>query len=75
VPFGRQGPGWEAAYAVLFLISTEFSCINAHALFPDAGIWRARCAAGLRLPMARGIALHAAMPNCRLFVISPGKTK
>ena len=37
VPFGRQGTGWEVAYAALFLISNESSYVNAHALFLDAG--------------------------------------
>jgi hypothetical protein len=37
VQFGRQGTGWEIAYAALFLISNESSYINAHMLFLDAG--------------------------------------
>jgi NAD(P)-dependent dehydrogenase (short-subunit alcohol dehydrogenase family) len=37
VPFGRQGAGWEVAYAALFLISNESSYVNAHTLFLDAG--------------------------------------
>jgi len=37
VPFGRQGTGWEVAYAALFLISNESSYINAHTLFMDGG--------------------------------------
>src|SRR3977135_3293107 len=37
VPFGRQGTGWEGAYASLFLISNESSYVNAHTLFLDAG--------------------------------------
>ena len=38
VPFGRQGIGWEVAYAAsLFLISNESSYVNAHTLFLDAG--------------------------------------
>lgn len=37
VPFGRQGTGWEVAYAALFLISHESSYVNAHTLFLDAG--------------------------------------
>ena len=37
VPFGRHGTGWEVAYAALFLISNESSCVNAHTLFLDAG--------------------------------------
>ena len=37
VPFGRQGTGWEVAYAALFLISNESSYVNAHTLFLGAG--------------------------------------
>jgi len=37
VPFGRQGNGWEAVYAALFLISNESSYVNAHRLFLDGG--------------------------------------
>ena len=37
VPFGRQGTGWEVAYAALFLISNKSSYVNAHTLFLDAG--------------------------------------
>jgi NAD(P)-dependent dehydrogenase (short-subunit alcohol dehydrogenase family) len=37
VPFGRQGTGWEVAYAALFLILNESSYINAHTLFLDGG--------------------------------------
>jgi hypothetical protein len=37
VPFGCQGTGWEVAYAALFLMSNESSCVNAHTLFLDAG--------------------------------------
>src|SRR4030088_2752525 len=37
VPFGRQGTGWEGAYAALFLISNESSYVNAHTLFLDGG--------------------------------------
>jgi enoyl-[acyl-carrier-protein] reductase (NADH) len=33
----RQGTGSEVAYAALFLISNESSCINAHTLFIDGG--------------------------------------
>ncbi len=40
VPFGRQGTGWEVAYAALFLISNESSYVNAHTLFMDCGIAR-----------------------------------
>jgi NAD(P)-dependent dehydrogenase (short-subunit alcohol dehydrogenase family) len=38
VPFGRQGTGWEVAYACLFLISNESSYVNAHALMVDGGL-------------------------------------
>jgi NAD(P)-dependent dehydrogenase (short-subunit alcohol dehydrogenase family) len=37
VPFGRQGTGWEVAYAALFLISNESSYVNAQTLFLDGG--------------------------------------
>ena len=37
VPFGRQGTGWEVAYAALFLISNKSSYVNGHTLFLDAG--------------------------------------
>jgi NAD(P)-dependent dehydrogenase (short-subunit alcohol dehydrogenase family) len=44
VPFGRQGTGWEVAYACLFLLSHESSYVNAHALLVDGGlsigVWR-----------------------------------
>ena len=55
VPFGRQGTGWEVAYAALFLISNESSYVNAHTLFLDGGHMggdRARLACATR--MARG---------------------
>jgi NAD(P)-dependent dehydrogenase (short-subunit alcohol dehydrogenase family) len=38
LPFGRQGTGWEVAYATLFLISHESSYVNAHALLVDGGV-------------------------------------
>jgi NAD(P)-dependent dehydrogenase (short-subunit alcohol dehydrogenase family) len=38
VPFGRQGTGWEVAYASLFLISNESSYVNATALIVDGGL-------------------------------------
>ena len=38
VPFGRQGTGWEVAYATIFLISNEASYINAHVLMVDGGL-------------------------------------
>jgi len=37
VPFGRQGTGWEMAYAVLFLISHEASYVNAQTILLDGG--------------------------------------
>jgi NAD(P)-dependent dehydrogenase (short-subunit alcohol dehydrogenase family) len=37
VPFGRQGTGWEVAYAALFLVSNESSYVSAHTLFLDGG--------------------------------------
>jgi NAD(P)-dependent dehydrogenase (short-subunit alcohol dehydrogenase family) len=38
VPFGRQGTGWEVAYAALYLISHESSYVNGHALLIDGGL-------------------------------------
>ena len=38
VPFGRQGTGWEVAYAALFLISNEASYVNGHCLMVDGGL-------------------------------------
>ncbi len=38
VPFGRQGTGWEVAYATLFLLSHESSYVNGHTLFVDGGL-------------------------------------
>lgn len=38
VPFGRQGTGWEVAYAALFLISHESSYVNGTTLFIDGGL-------------------------------------
>lgn len=38
VPFGRQGTGWEVAYAALFLISHEASYVNGHCLLVDGGL-------------------------------------
>jgi NAD(P)-dependent dehydrogenase (short-subunit alcohol dehydrogenase family) len=38
VPFGRQGTGWEVAYATIFLISNEASYVNAHVLMVDGGL-------------------------------------
>ena len=38
VPFGRQGTGWEVAYATLFLVSNESSYVNGLALLADGGL-------------------------------------
>lgn len=38
VPFGRQGTGWEVAYAMLFLLAHESSYVNGQALFVDGGL-------------------------------------
>ncbi len=38
VPFGRQGTGWEVAYACIFLLSHEASYVNATALLVDGGL-------------------------------------
>jgi len=38
VPFGRQGTGWEVAYASLFLLSHESAYVNGHALVVDGGL-------------------------------------
>ncbi|MDU7525107.1 MAG: SDR family oxidoreductase [Roseomonas mucosa] len=37
VPFGRQGTGWEVAYAALFLVSNEASYVNGHGPLADGG--------------------------------------
>jgi NAD(P)-dependent dehydrogenase (short-subunit alcohol dehydrogenase family) len=37
VAFGRQGTGWDIAYAVLFMLSRESSYINAQCLVVDGG--------------------------------------
>jgi len=62
VPFGRQGTGWEVAYAALFLISNESSYVNAHTLSSMPAIWRGSCGPNLQRRMA-GDAVFAAMPN------------
>ena len=45
LPFGRQGTGWETAYATLFLMSSESAYITAQTLVVDGGLidlwWRA----------------------------------
>ncbi len=38
VPLGRQGTGWETAYATLFLISDESAYITAQVLAVDGGL-------------------------------------
>lgn len=38
IPGGRQGTGWEVAYAALFLMSGEASYINGQVLAVDAGL-------------------------------------
>lgn len=37
VPFGRQGTGWEVAYAALFMMSRESSYVNAQSIVVDGG--------------------------------------
>jgi len=38
VPLGRQGTGWETAYAVLFLLSDEAAYITGQTLIVDGGL-------------------------------------
>jgi NAD(P)-dependent dehydrogenase (short-subunit alcohol dehydrogenase family) len=38
LPWGRQGTGWEVAYAALFLLSHESTYVNGHALLMDGGL-------------------------------------
>jgi len=38
VPLGRQGTGWETAYAALFLISDESAYITGQTLAVDGGL-------------------------------------
>jgi NAD(P)-dependent dehydrogenase (short-subunit alcohol dehydrogenase family) len=38
IPLGRQGTGWETAYAALFLISDESAYITAQTLVVDGGL-------------------------------------
>ena len=38
VPLGRQGTGWETAYAVVFLLSGEAAYINGQTLVVDGGL-------------------------------------
>jgi len=37
LPFGRQATAWEVAYATVWLLSGEFSYVNAHPLVVDGG--------------------------------------
>jgi NAD(P)-dependent dehydrogenase (short-subunit alcohol dehydrogenase family) len=39
VPLGRQGTGWETAYAALFLISDESAYITAQTIAVDGGLY------------------------------------
>ena len=38
IPLGRQGTGWETAYAALFLISNESAYVTAQVLAVDGGL-------------------------------------
>jgi NAD(P)-dependent dehydrogenase (short-subunit alcohol dehydrogenase family) len=38
IPLGRQGTGWEVAYATLFLLSDEASYITGQSLIVDGGL-------------------------------------
>jgi len=38
IPLGRQGTGWETAYAALFLISDESAYITGQVLAVDGGL-------------------------------------
>jgi NAD(P)-dependent dehydrogenase (short-subunit alcohol dehydrogenase family) len=38
IPLGRQGTGWEVAYAAAFLLSDEASYITGHSLVVDGGL-------------------------------------
>jgi NAD(P)-dependent dehydrogenase (short-subunit alcohol dehydrogenase family) len=38
IPLGRQGTGWETAYAALFLISDESAYVTAQTLAVDGGL-------------------------------------
>ena len=45
LPFGRQGTGWEVAYAALFLLSRESAYVTGQTIVVDGGLvdlwWRA----------------------------------
>ena len=38
VPLGREGTGWETAYAVLFLLSDESAYVTGQTLVVDGGL-------------------------------------
>ena len=38
IPLGRQGTGWEVAYATVFLLSDEVSYVTGHTLVVDGGL-------------------------------------
>jgi NAD(P)-dependent dehydrogenase (short-subunit alcohol dehydrogenase family) len=38
VPLGRQGTGWETAYAALFLLSDESAYLTGQVLVVDGGL-------------------------------------
>ena len=38
IPLGRQGTGWETAYAVLFLLSNESAYVTAQTIAVDGGL-------------------------------------
>jgi len=38
VPLGRQGTGWETAYATIFLLSEESAYITGQTLAVDGGL-------------------------------------
>src|SRR5262245_39579969 len=42
VPLGRQGTGWETAYAVLFLVSDESAYVTGQVLAVDGGLTELR---------------------------------
>jgi hypothetical protein len=64
VPFDRQGPGWEAAYAALFLISSESSYVNARTAFSSVpAIWRDRARLVCVNRMARALRYQPQCPT------------
>jgi len=38
IPLGRQGTGWETAYAALFLLSSEAAYVTGQTLIVDGGL-------------------------------------